>query len=194
MSFDVKLWSDPSRRIPTFSGFLSIEAQQTSIYFTKRFLGDLGLKIKNLDNNHLLLDYYNSYYLSLSSINTKLKQANLKKNNTQEILNLEQELQLKTQAMIQELILNKINIEIIYDILAFQKEKPYVLFKEGLTKEDCLLLCKLHDTHLIDNIKHPLSLDQIKLNESNKEKQKKVQEDKKMLNKNQSNIEDDNIS
>lgn len=32
------------------------------------------------------------------------------------------------------------------------------------------------------------------LHESNKEKQKKVQEDKKMLKKNQSNIEDENIS
>jgi hypothetical protein len=63
--------------------------------------------------------------------------------------------------------------ESLEDVLKEITGKKVLTFDNaGLTKDDCLKICKLHDINIANKQKHPLTPDQIKLNELNKQKQK----------------------
>jgi hypothetical protein len=76
------------------------------------------------------------------------------------------------------------------DILKKLEEKPYKEFNpQGISKEDCLKMCLEHDENVKNNKTHPLTADQIKLNDLNKQKQKDLvlNNKKKILENNDEN-------
>jgi hypothetical protein len=61
-----------------------------------------------------------------------------------------------------------------------QEVLPVPFDNTGLTKADCLNMCKQHDINVQNKNKHPLTPDQIKLNEDNKQKQKEGKTNKEI--------------